>query len=187
MNARYALNAANARWMSLYDSLYGTDVIKSEEGGSERYDPLRGQEVIRYGREFLNKYFPIEKLHWKDITRITIKDGFLIIHKDGKQNQLKNKEKFIGYRGLKDKHSAIILKNNNLHVEIIINPKAFSSTHDVAGISDIILESAMTTICDNEDSVAAVDAEDKVICHQNWLGLMKGTLKTEFKKKGEKL
>ena len=185
MNARYALNAANARWMSLYDSLYGTDVIKSEEGGSERYDPLRGQEVIRYGREFLNKYFPIEKLHWKDITRITIKDGFLIIHKDGKQNQLKNKEKFIGYRGLKDKPSAIILKNNNLHVEIIINPKAFSSTHDVAGISDIILESAMTTICDNEDSVAAVDAEDKVICYQNWLGLMKGTLKTEFKKKGK--
>ena len=137
MNARYALNAANARWMSLYDSLYGTDVIKSEEGGSERYDPLRGQEVIRYGRNFLNKYFPIENIHWKDITSLIIKDSFLIINKDEKENKLKNIDKFIGYRGPEDKPTAVILKNNNLHVEIIINPKAFSATHDVAGISDI--------------------------------------------------
>jgi len=185
MNERYALNAANARWMSLYDSLYGTDIIKSDEGGSERYDPLRGQEVIRYGRNFLDKYFPIDSLSWKDLTSLSIKDGKLIIHKDGKENKLKNLDKFIGHRGGSDKPSAIILKNNNLHIEIIINPKAFSATHDVAGISDIIVEAAISTICDNEDSVAAVDAEDKVICYRNWLGLMNGNLNSKFKKNGK--
>ena len=185
MNERYALNAANARWMSLYDSLYGTDIIKSDEGGSERYDPLRGQEVIRYGRNFLDKYFPIDSLSWKDLTSLSIKDGKLIIHKDGKENKLKNLDKFIGHRGGSDKPSAIILKNNNLHIEIIINPKAFSATHDIAGISDIIVEAAISTICDNEDSVAAVDAEDKVICYRNWLGLMNGNLNSKFKKNGK--
>ena len=183
MNARYTLNAANARWMSLYDSLYGTDLIKSEEGGSERYDPLRGQEVIRYAREFLNKYFPLEDLDWKNISGLKVKDGCLIASKESKENKLKNLNKFIGHRGENIKPSAIILKNNNLHVEIIINPDAFSSTHDLAGISDVIVESAISTICDNEDSVAAVDAADKVICYRNWLGLMKGNLKSEFKKK----
>ena len=187
MNARYTLNAANARWMSLYDSLYGTDLIKSEEGGSERYDPLRGQEVIRYAREFLNKYFPLKDLDWKNITGLKVKDGCLIASKESKENKLKNLNKFIGHRGESIKPSAIILKNNNLHVEIIINPDAFSSTHDLAGISDVIVESAVSTICDNEDSVAAVDAEDKVICYRNWLGLMKGNLKSEFKKKGKML
>ena len=185
MNERYALNAANARWMSLYDSLYGTDVIKSDEGGSERYDPLRGQEVIRYGRNFLDKYFPIENLSWKDLTKLSVKDGSLIIYKNEKENKLKDLFKFIGHRGEISKPSAIILKNNNLHVEIIINPEAFSATHDVAGISDIIVEAAISTICDNEDSVAAVDSEDKVICYRNWLGLMKGNLKSKFEKKGK--
>ena len=164
MNERYALTAANARWMSLYDSLYGTDVIKSDEGGSERYDPLRGQEVIRYGRNFLDKYFPIENLSWKDLTKLSVKDGSLIIYKNEKENKLKDLFKFIGHRGEISKPSAIILKNNNLHVEIIINPEAFSATHDVAGISDIIVEAAISTICDNEDSVDAVDSDDKVIC-----------------------
>ncbi|MDA7552220.1 malate synthase G [Candidatus Pelagibacter sp.] len=187
MNARYTLNAANARWMSLYDSLYGTDIIKSDEGGSERYDPLRGQEVIRYAREFLNKYFPIENLNWKNITALKVKNKKLIICKDDLENNLKDTNKFIGHRGQSEKPSAIILKNNNLHVEIIINPEAFSATHDVAGISDIIVESAVSTICDNEDSVAAVDAEDKLICYKNWLGLMKGNLKSEFEKKGKTL
>ena len=185
MNERYALNAANARWMSLYDSLYGTDVIKSEEGGSERYDPSRGQDVIKYVREFLDKYIPIEKTSWKNISGLKIKKGNLIIDKNEVEYKLKNLEKFVGYRGESNKPSAIILKNNNLHIEIIINPRAFSAAHDIAGISDVIVEAAISTICDNEDSVAAVDAEDKVICYRNWLGLMKGNLKTTFIKNGK--
>ena len=160
MNARYSLNATNARWMSLYDSLYGTDVIESEESGSEKYDPLRGEEVIKYARNFLNKFFPIKNLHWKNVNGLSVEEGNLIIQKDEKKYYLVNLEKFIGHRGETKKPSAIILKNNNLHVEIIINPKAFSAAQDTAGISDIILESAVSTICDYEDSVAAVDAED---------------------------
>ena len=185
MNERYALNAANARWMSLYDSLYGTDIIESEEGGSERYDPLRGQEVIRYVRDFLDKYIPIENTSWKSISELKVKDGKLLIYKNDAEFNLKNLEKFIGHRGEANKPSAIILKNNNLHIEIIINPRAFSAAHDIAGISDVIVESAISTICDNEDSVAAVDAEDKVICYRNWLGLMKGDLKSKFMKNGK--
>ena len=187
MNARYSLNAANARWISLYDSLYGSDVIESEESGSERYDPLRGQEVIKYTRDFLNKYFPIKDLNWKDITGLAVKDNKLLIAKEKEIFNLSNLEKFVGHRGEANKPSAIILKNNNLHLEIIINPKAFSAARDAAGISDIIVESAISTICDYEDSVAAVDAEDKVICYRNWLGLMKGNLKSIFEKNGKKL
>ncbi len=188
MNERYALNAANARWMSLYDSLYGTDIIEqSEDSVSERYDPQRGQEVIKYVRDFLDKYVPIEATSWKSISSLKIKDNALIITKNDKEYNLKNTEKFIGHRGESDKPSGIILKNNNLHIEIIINPRAFSAAHDIAGISDVIVESAISTICDNEDSVAAVDAEDKVVCYRNWLGLMKGDLKTTFIKNGKKL
>ena len=176
-NARYTLNAANARWVSLYDSLYGTNIIESDEGGSERYDPLRGQEVIKYVREFFDNYISIEGASWKNITGLKIVDKNLIIHKDGFEYKLKDKNKFVGHRGEANKPSAVILKNNNLHFEIIINPRAFSAAHDIAGISDVIAESAISTICDNEDSVAAVDAEDKVACYRNWLGLMKGNLK----------
>jgi len=188
MNERYALNAANARWMSLYDSLYGTDVIEqSEDSVSERYDPQRGQEVIKYVREFLDKHIPIEATSWRNISGLKIQNGNLIIIKNDKEYKLKNIEKFVGHRGERDKPSGIILKNNNLHIEIIINPRAFSAAHDIAGISDVIVEAAISTICDNEDSVAAVDAEDKVVCYRNWLGLMKGTLKTTFIKNGKKL
>ena len=187
MNARYALNAANARWVSLYDSLYGTNIIESEEGGSERYDPLRGQEVIKYVREFFDKYIPIQGTSWKNIAGLKVIDGNLVILKDDYQYNLKDKNKFIGHRGDVNKPSAIIIKNNNLHFEIIINPKAFSAAHDIAGISDVIAESAVSTICDNEDSVAAVDATDKIVCYQNWLGLMKGDLKIEFEKNGKNL
>ena len=185
MNARYTLNAANARWVSLYDSLYGTDVIESEEGGSERYDPNRGQEVIKYVREFFDKYIPIDGTSWKNIAALKIINKDLIIIKDGNEYKLKHTEKFIGHRGDVKKPEAIILQNNKLHFEIIINPRAFSAAHDIAGISDVIAESAISTICDNEDSVAAVDAEDKVICYKNWLGLMKGNLKVQFEKKGK--
>ena len=188
MNERYALNAANARWMSLYDSLYGTDVIdQSEDSVSERYDPQRGQEVIKYVREFLDKYIPIEGASWKSISGLKIENNDLIIIKNDKEYKLKNLEKFIGHRGESKNPSGIILKNNNLHLEIIINPRAFSASHDIAGISDVIVEAAVSTICDNEDSVAAVDAEDKVVCYRNWLGLMKGNLKTTFTKNGKKL
>ena len=185
MNTRYTLNAANARWVSLYDSLYGTDVIESEEGGSERYDPNRGQEVIKYVREFFDKYIPIDGTSWKNIAALKIINKDLIIIKDGNEYKLKHTEKFIGHRGDVKKPEAIILQNNKLHFEIIINPRAFSAAHDIAGISDVIAESAISTICDNEDSVAAVDAEDKVICYKNWLGLMKGNLKVQFEKKGK--
>ena len=187
MNARYALNAANARWVSLYDSLYGTNIIESEEGGSERYDPNRGQEVIKYVREFFDIHIPIDGTSWKNIAGLKVKNKELIILKDDYEYKLKDRNKFIGHRGDADKPSAIILKNNNLHFEIIINPKAFSAAHDIAGISDVIAESAVSTICDNEDSVAAVDAEDKVICYRNWLGLMKGDLKIQFEKNGKNL
>ncbi len=188
MNARYALNAANARWMSLYDSLYGTDVIEaSEDSTSERYDPERGEIVIKYGREFLDKYFTLKDFSWKKITGIAIQDKDLKILKGIDVTTLKDKNKFIGHRGDADNPSAIILKNNNLHIEILKNPRAFSAQQDHAGISDIILESAVSTICDNEDSVAAVDAQDKVICYRNWLGLMKGDLISRFEKEGKTL
>ena len=186
MNARYALNAANARWMSLYDSLYGTDVIEqSEDSVSERYDPLRGEMVIKYGRDFLDNYFPLKDLSWHKITSVAIKDGKLKILKGADIFGLVDDQKFIGHRGEADNPSAIILKNNNLHIEILRDSRAFSAQQDHAGISEIILESAVSTICDNEDSVAAVDATDKIICYRNWLGLMKGDLKTKFEKDGK--
>ncbi len=186
MNARYALNAANARWMSLYDSLYGTDIIEqSEDSVSERYDPLRGEMVIKYGRDFLDKYFPLAKLSWNKITSFAVKDGKLKILKGADIFDLKDENKFVGHRGESDNPSAIILKNNNLHIEILKDSRAFAAQQDHAGISDIILESAVSTICDNEDSVAAVDSEDKIICYRNWLGLMKGDLKSKFEKEGK--
>ncbi len=186
MNERYALNAANARWMSLYDSLYGTDVIEqSEDSATQRYDPLRGEMVIKYGRDFLEKYFPLENFEWHNITGFKIDNGSLTVLKDSNKSSLKNKDKYIGHRGEANDPSAIILKNNNLHIEIIIDPNAFSAQQDPAKISDIIVEAAVSTICDNEDSVAAVDADDKVICYRNWLGLMKGDLKSTFEKNGK--
>ncbi len=188
MNSRYALNAANARWMSLYDSLYGTDVIEaSEDSTSERYDPERGEIVIKYGRDFLDKYFTLKDFSWRKITGIAIQNKELKVLKGVDITTLKDENKFVGHRGEADNPSAIILKNNNLHIEILKNPRAFSAQQDHAGISDIILESAVSTICDNEDSVAAVDAEDKVICYRNWLGLMKGDLVTRFEKEGKTL
>ncbi len=188
MNARYALNAANARWMSLYDSLYGTDVIEeSEDSTSERYDPERGEIVIKYGRDFLDKYFTLKNFSWRKITGIAIQNKELKVLKGIDVTTLKDENKFVGHRGEADNPSAIILKNNNLHIEILKNPRAFSAQQDHAGISDIILESAVSTICDNEDSVAAVDAQDKVICYKNWLGLMKGDLITRFEKEGKTL
>ena len=184
-NARYALNAVNARYVSLYDSLYGTDVIQSEESASERYDPERGLEVIKFSKKFLDKHFSLNHKSWNSINKIQVIDKKLVLSSYDKQLYLKNQNKFIGFRGSNDNPSAIILKNNNLHIEIIINPLAFSAKSDPAGISDVIVESAITTICDHEDSVASVDASDKVTGYKNWLGLMKGELRSNFVKKGK--
>ena len=184
-NSRYVLNAVNARYQSLYDSLYGTDVIESEESASERYDPERGLEVIKFSKNFLDNYFTLRSGSWKNVNKIYIKNKKLTLDTYKKSTNLKIEDKFIGYRGSTEDPSAIILKNNNLHVEIIINPNAFSAKSDPAGISDIIVESAVTTICDHEDSVASVDAKDKVNGYRNWLGLMKGNLKANFEKKGK--
>ena len=184
-NARYALNAVNARYVSLYDSLYGTDVIQSEESASERYDPERGLEVIKFSKKFLDKHFTLNEKSWNSINKIQIENKQLVLFSYNKKLFLKNDKKFIGFRGSNDNPSAIILKNNNLHIEIIINRLAFSAKSDPAGIADIIVEAAVTTICDHEDSVASVDASDKVMGYRNWLGLMKGELKSNFVKKGK--
>ena len=177
-NARYALNAANARWGSLYDALYGTDVI-SEENGANRvggYNPVRGDKVISYAKSFLDKNFPLSSGNWKDLADLSID-----------KIPLKNKKQLVGYNGSKDKPSSILLKNNNLHVDIIVDPNSKIGASDKTHISDIVIESAISTIVDNEDSVAAVDGEDKVRCYRNWLGIMKGTLQAEMEKNGKKI
>ena len=176
-NARYALNAANARWGSLYDALYGTDVIPDtvEATKSGSYNPERGRKVIEYAKNFLDKTFPLNNDSWKNISKIST-DSL----------NLKNKNQLVGYNGSKDSPSSLLFKNNNLHVEIIIDAKSKIGSTDKANISDVVIESAISTIVDNEDSVAAVDAEDKVKCYRNWLGIMKGNLQAEMKKNGKK-
>jgi malate synthase len=183
-NARYALNAANARWGSLYDSLYGTDVIPGEKGNSFNKD--RADKVVSYTRNLLDEIFTLSNGSWKKINKIEIEDKTLILKADGEKNNLKNQSQFIGFNGEKSSPTSILLRNNNLHFDIIINPKSSIGKEDKANISDIVIESAISTIIDNEDSVAAVDAEDKVHCYRNWLGLMKGDLTAEMEKNGKK-
>ncbi len=183
-NARYALNAANARWGSLYDSLYGTDVIPGEKG--KVYNSERGSKVILYVRNFLENIAPINEGSWKKVTKIKIENSKLVLLIDGKKKYLKNENQFVGFNGKKENPSSILIKNNNLHVDIIINEKSIIGKDDLANISDVVIESAISTIIDNEDSVAAVDADDKVKCYKNWLGLMKGDLQIEMKKNGKK-
>ena len=189
-NARYALNAANARWGSLYDALYGTDAI-SEEGNAQKtssYNPLRGKKVVDYGRDFLDKNFKLENSSHKDVKTYKIENGNLIIKSNDNTNtQLNDTNQYVGYQGSEDNPSCILLKNNNLHVEILINKNGNIGSTDNAGIDDIIIESALTTIQDCEDSVATVDAEDKVLAYKNWLGLMKGNLEDTFEKNGKTL
>jgi len=184
-NARYALNAANARWGSLYDALYGTDAI-SEDNGCEKtssYNPKRGEKVIAKGREFLDQNFQLDTGSWSAVTGF-VKDGNnLVIHLEGEtKTNLKDQSKFVGYIGDKSNPSSIFLKNNHLHIEIKVNPDHPIGKADKANISDIVSESAISTIMDLEDSVAAVDAEDKVKCYRNWLGIMKGTLEAKMTK-----
>ena len=184
-NARYALNAANARWGSLYDALYGTDIIPGNIG--KEWDKERAKKVIDYVRTFFDKRFPLIQSNWSEISKIYIEDNKLVLSSNTKKDYLKFGDQFLGYTGSKEKPESILIKNNNLHIDIIINPNSMVGKIDKAKISDIIVESALSTIVDNEDSVAAVDASDKVKCYQNWLGLMKGDLTSTFEKNGEKV
>ncbi|GIN94208.1 malate synthase G [Siminovitchia terrae] len=189
-NARYAINAANARWGSLYDALYGTDVINEADGAelASGYNPIRGQKVIDYGRDFLDQIAPLQQGSHHDSVQYSISDGQLIIElRDGKRVKLQDHQKLAGFRGSMDHPSAILLKNNGLHVEIQIDAEDPIGRTDSAGIKDLLIESALSTIMDCEDSVAAVDAEDKVLVYRNWLGLMKGTIRSVFEKNGKNI
>ena len=179
MNARFALNAVNARWGSLYDALYGNDVI-SEQGGAEKvgaYNPLRGQKVIDYGRDFLDNAVPLTSGSHHGATAYQVLNQQLAVSlEDGTVAQLADPEQFVGYLGSTERPASILLKNNNLHIEIQVDSSHQVGATDRAGVKDIVLEAALTTIMDCEDSVAAVDAEDKALAYSNWLGLNKGTL-----------
>ena len=185
MNARFALNAANARWGSLYDALYGTNVI-SEEDGAERvggYNPARGSKVIAFAKNFLNETVPLKSGVYEDATSFMILgESLQVVLSDGTRTELKDTNQYIGFSGDNNNPSGILLKNNNLHLEIQIDKDHNIGMDDPAGIKDVLVESAITTIQDCEDSVAAVDAADKVIVYRNWLGLMKGDLKETFMK-----
>ena len=183
-NARYALNAANARWGSLYDSLYGTDVISGDIG--KTWSKERANKVIDYVKKFLDEISPLDRTRWSDISGIKIKNKDVIFLNDEGEKYLKDKNQFIGFKGEKDNPSSILIKNNNLHIEIVIDANHLVGKLDKASIADIVVESAISTIIDNEDSVAAVDAEDKIKCYRNWLGLMKGDLIAKFEKNGKK-
>ncbi|MER1959318.1 MAG: malate synthase G [Solibacillus sp.] len=184
-NARYAINAANARWGSFYDALYGTDVI-SDEGEAEAgkgYNPVRGNKVIAYAKDFLNKAAGLQLGSHTDATSYVITDGGLeVTLVNGTKTALAEPEKLVGYQGNASEPTAVLLKNNDLHIEIQIDRSHPIGKDDAAGVKDIYLESAITTIMDCEDSVAAVDAEDKVEVYSNWLGLMKGDLAATFEK-----
>lgn len=188
LNARFALNAANARWGSLYDALYGTDVI-STEGGAEpgtSYNQVRGDKVIAYARDFLDKAVPLASGSWADATGISVADGALEIAQGDESTGLASPEKFVGYTGdLGEPAWSVLLVNNGLHIEILIDPESPVGKTDKAGVKDVVLESAITTIMDFEDSVAAVDADDKVLGYRNWLGLNRGDLAEEVSKGGK--
>ena len=186
-NARYALNAANARWGSLYDALYGTDAI-SEEGGAEKgpgYNKIRGDKVIAWARNFLDQSAPLTIGSWSDVIGFSVEAGRLVVSmEDGSTASLSDGAQFVGYNGTEAGLDNILLIKNGLHIDIVINRQHPVGETDRAGIADLVIESAMTSIMDNEDSIAAVDAEDKVVAYRNWLGLMKGDLEDSFEKGG---
>ncbi|OFJ51608.1 malate synthase G [Mycolicibacterium grossiae] len=192
LNARFALNAANARWGSLYDALYGTDVIPESDGAEKgtSYNRVRGDKVIAYARTFLDEAVPLASGSWSDITAVTVDASsspatVVVARGDGETTGLADTAAFTGYLGEPDAPTSVLLAHNGLHVEILIDPESPIGKTDRAGIKDVVLESAITTIMDFEDSVAAVDAEDKVLGYRNWLGLNRGDLSEEVAKGGE--
>jgi malate synthase len=192
LNARYALNAANARWGSLYDALYGTDVISEEKGqekvGPKGYNPKRGKKVIEYARHVLDRCAPLKKGSHVGSTGYAIKGGDLVVTlKDGSTSKLADKAQFVGFQGSAKDPSSVLVIHNGLHLDIIINRATPIGKTDAAGVSDLVLEAALSTILDLEDSVAVVDAEDKVLAYGNWLGILQGTLVESFDKGGKTL
>lgn len=188
LNARFALNAANARWGSLYDALYGTDVI-SEDDGAEKgtgYNPVRGDKVIAYARRFLDESVPLANGAWTEVKSFAVNDGALVVTlADGLETGVAAPTEFVGYTGEAGAPSSVLLSHHGLHIEILVDPDSPIGSTDAAGIKDVVLEAAVTTIMDFEDSVAAVDAEDKVLGYRNWLGLNRGDL-SEQVSKGDK-
>ncbi|MCG7631073.1 malate synthase G [Gordonia McavH-238-E] len=188
LNARFALNASNARWGSLYDALYGTDAIPETDGAEKgkSYNKVRGDKVIAYAKNFLDKAVPLEQCSYTDVRSFAVVDNALQVKLDGdKTSTLADPTAFVGYRGDAASPTSILLRNNGLHLDIEIDPSSPIGSTDPAGIKDVVVESAITTIMDFEDSVAAVDAEDKVIGYRNWLGLNKGDLAEEVSKGGK--
>ncbi|EJR8313024.1 malate synthase G [Escherichia coli] len=188
MNARYALNAANARWGSLYDALYGSDIIPQEGAMVSGYDPQRGEQVIAWVRRFLDESLPLENGSYQDVVAFKVVDKQLRIQlKNGKETTLRTPAQFVGYRGDAAAPTCILLKNNGLHIELQIDANGRIGKDDPAHINDVIVEAAISTILDCEDSVAAVDAEDKILLYRNLLGLMQGTLQEKMEKNGRQI
>ncbi|HCY15191.1 MAG: malate synthase G [Curvibacter sp. GWA2_64_110] len=192
LNARYSLNAANARWGSLYDALYGTDALPEDQGATKigpdgkSYNPKRGAKVIEYARHVLDRVAPLAKGSHINSTGYTVEGGKLVVAlKDGSKSHLADCNKFVGYQGSAAAPSAILLRNNGIHIEIQIDPSTPIGRSDAAGVSDLLMEAALSTILDLEDSVAVVDADDKVVAYDNWLGILKGTLTEEVSKGGK--
>ena len=188
MNARFALNAVNARWGSLYDALYGNDVIAETDGADKggSYNPVRGQRVIDYGRNFLDGAVPLVSTSHREVVAYTVVNNDLVMHLgSGESTRLKSPDQWVGYLGSEEKPSSILFKNNNLHIEIQVDSSHHVGVDDRAGVKDIVVEAALTTIMDCEDSVAAVDGPDKVLAYRNWMGLLRGSL-TETIHRGER-